>query len=333
MTQTQTIILRRFSKTLCVLTAFLIFAGSMVTSTGSGLSVPDWPLSYGMLFPPMVGGIFYEHGHRMIAAVVGFCTLILASLLWRWEERKWVKMLGLFAVGTVILQGVLGGVTVLFYLPLAISVSHAVLAQTFFVITIVIAYSQSLERFARKTSDDNYSPVFIKLVLVFALCVYLQLIFGALMRHTKSGLAIPDFPAMGGMAWPTFDTIMLNRINSWRFDMDLPFVTMNQVMIHFSHRIWALVIFLVDGVMTGYALKVYRHRQDIFRLAGMLLILLLVQITLGAFTVLSGKLPAIASLHVVTGAVLLGMSVLLLLRVFPLSITKILKPATVSAHV
>ena len=113
-------------------TLFLIFAGGMVTSTGSGLAVPDWPLSYGTLFPPMIGGVFYEHGHRMIATVVGFLTLCLAVWLWFKEERQWVKVLGLCCLGAVIVQGLLGGITVLFYLPTLVSVAHGVLAQTFF---------------------------------------------------------------------------------------------------------------------------------------------------------------------------------------------------------
>src|SRR6478672_1465752 len=81
--------LRRFTKFVALSTLFLIFAGAMVTSTGSGLAVPDWPLSYGMLMPPMVGGIFYEHGHRMAAAAVGFLTLVLAFWTWRTEPRRW----------------------------------------------------------------------------------------------------------------------------------------------------------------------------------------------------------------------------------------------------
>src|SRR3989338_1699841 len=107
----KTIFLRRFSKLTSLATLFLIFVGGMVTSTGSGLSVPDWPLSYGMLFPPMVGGVFYEHGHRMVATLVGFLTLCLAVMLGVAEERRWVRALGFLALAAVVLQGVLGGLT------------------------------------------------------------------------------------------------------------------------------------------------------------------------------------------------------------------------------
>src|SRR3990167_9279428 len=105
--------INRFSRFLAFATYLLIFAGGMVTSTGSGLSVPDWPLSYGSFFPPMVGGVFYEHGHRMIASTVGFFMLCLAVWLGIKEKLRWVKNLGFFALGAVILQGILGGLTVL----------------------------------------------------------------------------------------------------------------------------------------------------------------------------------------------------------------------------
>ena len=105
--------LRRFAKLVAFSTLFLIFAGAMVTSTGSGLAVPDWPLSYGMVMPPMVGGIFYEHGHRMIAATVGFLTVLQAIWLQLREPKRRVRILGWCSVGAVIAQGLLGGLTVI----------------------------------------------------------------------------------------------------------------------------------------------------------------------------------------------------------------------------
>ena len=117
--------LRRFTKLVAASTLFLIFAGAMVTSTGSGLAVPDWPLSYGMLMPPMIGGIFYEHGHRMIAATVGFLTLLQAIFLQLREPKRRARILGWCSVGAVIAQGVLGGLTVIFLLPKAKRVNLA----------------------------------------------------------------------------------------------------------------------------------------------------------------------------------------------------------------
>ncbi len=119
-----------------MLHVFLLIAGALVTSNDAGLSVPDWPLSYGSLLPPMVGGIFYEHGHRMIASFVGLLSIVLAVWLWRVESRRlgerWLRWLGVAALGAVVAQGMLGGITVLFFLPPAVSSAHATLAQLFF---------------------------------------------------------------------------------------------------------------------------------------------------------------------------------------------------------
>src|SRR5688572_21261207 len=125
-------------------TALLIFAGGLVTSTGSGLSVPDWPTTYGwfmLTFPldKMVGGIFYEHTHRLIASGVGLLIIGLTAWLWRAEPRRWVRRLGYIALAAVITQGILGGITVLWFLPDAISIAHAGLAQLVFCLTISIA--------------------------------------------------------------------------------------------------------------------------------------------------------------------------------------------------
>ncbi len=247
--------LRRFSKITCFATLFLIFVGGMVTSTNSGLSVPDWPLSYGSFFPPMIGGVFYEHGHRMVASAVGFLMLILAIWLGIKEKRRWVRNLGFGALGAVIAQGVLGGLTVLFFLPPAISVAHAFLAQIFFVITIIIAYSQSLERQNRQDEKGECNRIFIELGFALIILIFLQLIVGAIMRHTSSGLAIPDFPTMGGYWFPPFNTMMLSHINHWRFQHNLDPVIMAQVIIHFMHRMGALLIFIMIIVLNIAGLK------------------------------------------------------------------------------
>src|SRR5260221_7058352 len=125
--------LHRYAKLLVCATLLLVAAGGMVTSTSSGLSVPDWPTTYGysmFSFPlsRMAGGIFYEHGHRLIASTVGFLTIGLVVFIWRADPRRWMRGLGLVALGAVVLQGVLGGLTVLFRLPPAVSIGHAALA-------------------------------------------------------------------------------------------------------------------------------------------------------------------------------------------------------------
>jgi len=315
------IFLSLFSKLVCVSTLFLIFVGSLVTSTGSGLAVPDWPLSYGTLFPPMVGGIFYEHSHRMVASLVGFLTLCLAVCLARVEKRRWVKYLGFAALAVVILQGLLGGITVLFLLPKPISISHGILAQTFFILTIIIAYSQSAERLNReiKGSPEPVSKILWDCSIIFAL-IYVQLIIGAIMRHTSSGLAIPDFPQMGGSFLPGFDEKMLININWHRFQMNLPSVIMPQIMIHFGHRLWAGLILIWVVVLTIKTFRYYTQEHQMFKTVLILDAIILIQVGLGIATVLSEKFYTITSAHVATGALALGFITFLLLRVSPLSI-------------
>src|SRR5882724_12505756 len=137
-------ILHRFSKFLVACTVVLILAGSLVTSHDAGLSVPDWPTSYGwsmFTFPPSmwVASILYEHGHRLIASTVGFLTIIMVVWLWIAEPRRWLRWFGVAALGSVVAQGVLGGLTVLFFLPAAVSTAHAGLAEIFFCMTVAIA--------------------------------------------------------------------------------------------------------------------------------------------------------------------------------------------------
>lgn len=311
--------LRRFAKITCFSTLVLIFVGGMVTSTGSGLAVPDWPLSYGTLFPPMVGGVFYEHGHRMVASLVGLLMLILSIWIAVKEERRWVKVTGFVALGAVIAQGILGGLTVLFFLPTPVSVSHGVLAQTFFLLTIFIAYSQSKERQLRTFVKSGYDPVLQACCIVLIICIYIQLILGAVMRHTGSGLAIYDFPTIAGSWWPVFDSQLLNKINSWRFDYDLDPVNMWNVAYHLMHRVWAAVIVIVVCVLNIIGLKCHLPNKDkIIRSIYILDGLIFIQVALGILTILTYKAPVLTSMHVVTGAATLGWVFLIMLRIAPL---------------
>ncbi|MFT5387527.1 MAG: cytochrome c oxidase assembly protein subunit 15 [Candidatus Omnitrophota bacterium] len=317
--------LRRFAKLTCFATLFLIFAGAMVNSTGSGLAVPDWPTSYGnWYFVPMVGGVFYEHGHRLIAQAVGLLTVVLAIWLKRKDPRKWMHVLGFCAVGAVIIQGILGGITVLFYLPTAISTLHGVLAQSFFILTIIIVYSLSKERTGRLnlTADAECLPL-IKPALLFTAIVFVQLIMGAIMRHSGSGLAIYDFPKMAGQWIPTFDRDMLFVLNDWRFENNLDPVNMTQVVLHFIHRVGAVIVLIGLGLIHSKFLKYAKNnkliKQSIIILTG----LIVVQVSLGIATVLTVKTPVIASLHVLVGAITLGFSVLLVLRAMPTSLAKL----------
>src|SRR5690242_4568139 len=184
--------LHRFAVATAGATFVLLFLGALVTSTGSGLAVPDWPLSFGQVFPAMVGGVLFEHGHRLAASLVGCLTIALALWTVVGDARPAVRALGLLALLAVVLQGVLGGVTVLYKLPLGVSVAHACLAQAFFCVTVTLATVTG-----RRWSVPGAASVPPALAAVAGTTtglVFAQLVLGALMRHMGAGLAIPDFP-------------------------------------------------------------------------------------------------------------------------------------------
>jgi heme a synthase len=281
----------RWATVTVALTLALIFVGGLVTSTGSALAVPDWPLSYGMLMPPMVGGIFYEHGHRMVAALVGLLTLVLAVWTAASEERRGIRRLAWAALGAVVLQGLLGGLTVLLLLPTSVSVAHACLAQTFFCILIALAYATSREwlNAGRATlAPEGLLPWTFLATAV----VYLQLLVGAVMRHIGAGLAIPDFPlAFGSLVPPLGDRL---------------------VAVHFAHRVGAVAVLVVVTLLFVRCRKSADSRFT--RPAGIALALVVLQIGLGALTVLSSRAVVPATAHVATGAAILGTCWFLALR-------------------
>ncbi len=181
--------LHRYSILLSIATLFLIIAGAAVTSNEAGLSVPDWPLSYGKVMPEMTGGVFYEHGHRMVATTVGFLTTVLAFWMAFAEKRSWMKKLGFVALGAVILQGVLGGLTVLFQLPKPVSIAHACLAQLFFSLTVVFTLLLSEQwTKAPETVVDHGFPSFRSMAWFVPLLVLTQLALGAAFRHKAAGV-------------------------------------------------------------------------------------------------------------------------------------------------
>ncbi|MBF0490524.1 MAG: COX15/CtaA family protein [Candidatus Omnitrophica bacterium] len=320
--ETKLVSLRRFSKFMCLLTFSLIFLGALVKSTESGLSVPDWPTTYGKFmfaFPldQMAGGIKYEHTHRMLASIVGLLTLGLCIWLLRSSVGTWIKRLGIAAFVAVVAQGVLGGLAVRYFLPVWLSTFHGVLAHLFLIILIMIAYGLSMEHNHRRHLEDAAEGQWIKMVLIFTGMVFIQLILGNIMRHTQSGLAIPDFPTMGGSLWPTMDQAMLNHINAWRFENNMDPVTKVQVHIHLWHRIWALLILLKLGYINYLAYKKYLNKPLIIKTLFLLNIAVALQIMLGISTVLFMKEVVVTTCHVTIGAFVLGLSFLLLLRSSP----------------
>src|SRR6185503_14538707 len=261
----QTLMLHRFAAFVAACTAILIFAGGLVTSTESGLSVPDWPNTYGYFmftFPldKMVGGIRFEHTHRLIASTVGFLIMVLAAWLWRSEPRRWVRRLGYIALAAVITQGILGGITVLWYLPDAISIAHASLAQVVFCLTMTIALVTS-PGWTRAYASEGPAPDDLMLQRVAAVTtglIYLQIVVGATMRHTGAGLAIPDFPLMFGQLIPP------------HWDA--------KIAVHFAHRMGALIVSLAILATTGHVFYHHRTRRELFRPSLLLLALVVTQI-------------------------------------------------------
>jgi len=321
---TSNVWLRHFSKLTVLATLGLIFLGALVKSFEVGLSVPDWPTTYGyqmFAFPwsDMVGGILYEHSHRLVATFVGAMTLGLAIWLRISETRINVKKLGYIALILVITQGLLGGLTVMYFLPTAISMLHGITAQTFFLIVILIAYALSKEYTDSKRESDSNRTI----VRVLFIAVYIQLILGAWMRHTESGLAIYDFPTIAGTWLPIFNEKMLSIINDWRFDMDYTDISMAQVYIHFFHRIGACAVFGLT-IFMGYRLHQNKHaysmkiRLNIFAIY----VFVCLQILLGALTIWTAKGAIITSVHVMNGAVVMGLCFILFLRLSDLALFK-----------
>jgi cytochrome c oxidase assembly protein subunit 15 len=304
--------LHHYAKLVAASTVLLIAAGGMVTSTGSGLAVPDWPNTYGwfMFSFPMekwVGGIFYEHGHRLIASTVGFLTIILAVWTWRVEPRRWVRRLAFGALGAVILQGVLGGLTVLLLLPAPVSIGHAGLAQIFFCLTVSLAVFTSpgwrtraaaAEPSAATQSSATPSAAnesrLRRLAGLTTALIFAQILLGATMRHTGAGLAIPDFPlAFGHLVPPVWSV---------------------PIALHFAHRVGALIVTGAILAIFGHVRHHHRQRPELLRPARLLVLLVFTQATLGALVVMTGLQPFVNTAHVVNGALVLGASLVLTLR-------------------
>ena len=181
--------LHRYAVLSACCTFLLLIAGALVTSNDAGLSIPDWPLAYGSLTPPMVGGIRYEFTHRVIATCIGLLTIGLAAWLWKVEKRPWMRWLGLAALGGVIAQGILGGMTVLMFQPPQVSAAHATLAQLFFSTVVAIAvFTSSWWSGELPSLEDSRTPAVRSLAVWTVVAVFLQLILGAAFRHKGFGI-------------------------------------------------------------------------------------------------------------------------------------------------
>jgi cytochrome c oxidase assembly protein subunit 15 len=267
----------------------LLFVGGLVTSTGAGLAVPDWPTTFGynmFLYPwsRMVGGIFYEHSHRLSGSVVGFLTVLLAVTLWYKESRQWLRWLGIVALGAVIAQGVLGGLRVVL-LQQTLAIIHACFAQAFFALTVSLALFTSAEWKAQpvKKIATDASRVQHLGVLTSGF-LYGQLILGAILRHTGEGA---DLHILGA-ALVTVHVLLLSA-RVCRNHRDLPTLGRSAVLLR------SLLV-----LQLGLGLSAY----------------------LGKFTVsgafLNPFVVILATSHVVIGALMLVTCVRLTLRAYRL---------------
>src|SRR5881275_2255081 len=307
--------LNRFVWFICVTALLLICSGGMVTSKNVGLAVPDWPTTFGynmFLFPvsKWVGGILFEHTHRLIASAVGFLTIILASWLWSSESRRWVRNLGLAALAGVILQGILGGLRVTM-LKDEIGIFHACVAQAFLALLVVIGlvttnFWRSLEEIDIK--PKKFPPI-RRLAIAITLAIYVQLALGATMRHQHRDLSILDFPTANGAWIPDTSAAALAKINAWRDARGFSDVTAFQIWLQMAHRFLALAIAIA---VIAFSLRVRRdapHFVALKRLSIWWVALVTCQIALGASTIWSNKAADVATAHVALGAVMLSFGV------------------------
>lgn len=296
--------LHRFTLLATAATFILIIAGALVTSNGAGLAAPDWPLSYGQVFPRMVGNLFYEHGHRMIATTVGVLTIALNIWLWKSEPRSFVRRLGLAALGTVIAQGLLGGLTVLLLLPLPVSTAHACLAQLFFclMVSLSVFTAPGWSEQHEIKEDDAQPPLRYLCGAAFAV-VFLQLVLGATLRHSAT------------------------------WDQHLPTGLL------VAHITGAALVTLALGGLIGTLIS--RHRVECYltRPAMLIAALLVLQLCLGLLAYLTRRVSpddpqplnpmvGITVAHVAVGALILATTIVLSLRVF--RILKSREPSTIS---
>jgi len=303
--------LHRFAMMCAASTFVLIFVGGLVTSTGSALAVPDWPLAFGRLIPPLTGGIRFEWGHRLVAGVVSILTLVLALWTWRREPRRWVRITAFAALGLIVLQAVLGGLTVLMLLPLPLAVAHAATAQAFFCLMIsMVLFTRP--GFGSATEETEVRlprkrPPLAALATATTAAAYVQILVGAVMRHLGAGLAIPDFPASYGRLVPPF----------YSFGVD----------INFAHRCGALVVTLLVTWTFARTMRFYSAERPLRNVAILMLVLLVLQITLGALTIWSGRAVLPTTAHVAIGAAVLGASLALTIQAYELRVRT--RPANV----
>ena len=288
--------LNRFAILVACATFFLIIAGALVTSHDAGLATSDWPLSNGQVFPKMVGNLFWEHGHRMVATTVGMLTIVLLIYVLRREKRSWVRKLGVFALLAVIAQGLLGGLTVKLMLPLAVSAAHATLAQLFFCTTVSLAVFTSrswieARALPAKQAEEKGTLPLRYLCTAALVTIFLQLIIGATLRHSAT------------------------------WDHQLP------TELVLTHVGGALAVVIALGIAATTTLRRHKGQSFLTRPAILALILLVVQLFLGLAAYMTrlqspndpqplNPMIGITVAHVACGALVFATTIVLTLRTY-----------------
>jgi len=319
-------------------TLALIGIGGLVTSHEAGMSVPDWPTTYGynmFLFPinKWLGGIFYEHSHRLLASLVGLMTTVLAVWLWLKDSRQWMHWLGVAAFLLVVAQGVLGGLRVTLHMD-SLGIYHATIAQLFFVLTCALALFTSrwwvaqASRLPDRTNAQNAAGTAALrwLVLATTLLIFVQLIIAAAMRHQHAGLAISDFPLAHGKLWPDTGADAIAHYNAQRVSINAENpITAFQIELQMAHRVVALAILILAVVCVWQTrrwssrfsvsegagnLKVELQPRVFVRLSWFWLALIFSQVALGAATIWTNKAADVATAHVLVGALALAVGAL-----------------------
>lgn len=308
-----------FAVATTICTFVLICSGGLVTSKGVGMAVPDWPTTYGynmFLFPisRWVGGIFYEHTHRLIASGVGVLTLLLSAWLLAGEKRSWVRLLGILAFIGVVLQGVLGGLRVTLNANF-MGIFHGMVAQFFLSLLGILALVTSPWFLTGKSKIMPACGRLKWIALGVTALIFIQLMIATGMRHAHAGLAIRDFPTAYGKWWPPMDEASLVQINQARAAKGQVSTSALQIGLQMLHRILALLIFIGVG---GFAWCSRKHSY-FSRLGNAWLFLISLQIVLGAWTIWSDKAADVATAHMAIGALslLLGVQLAFLLLCTP----------------
>lgn len=292
---------------------FLITLGGQVTSKVAGMAVPDWPATFGhnmFLFPwsRMTASmmVFLEHSHRLVASGVGLITLAVGALVWMTRTDRLARRLAMAAAILVVAQGVLGGQRVI-QVSWVLGLMHGCLAQLFLLVAGSLALV--LSRFWQnpgRADDDSMSRA--RMIWLLSAVAFLQTVLGAVMRHEGPGfLAIPDFPKIYGSWWPAFwDSAVLQQINQLRAtELQWPATTSSLILCQISHR--ALGVILAVGMVVGAWWSVRSVATPVWWRRGVTgwSLLALLQMTLGISVIWTGRLPELATLHVLFGAGLL----------------------------